>query len=230
MTVDGNALKARVEEFWGRLNKAAVRAGRAAQDIKVVPAVKTQPPEVINALCGLGFDTVGENRADEVVAKHGRLNDGIGVHFIGRLQTNKVRQIIDKVSMVQSLDRPSLAQELNKQAERRGVVMPVLVEVNMGGEAEKGGVSPDHAKDFVKSVLDSYGALKLCGIMCVLPIRAETKLYLHAAKLYDILCGVGGSAFRYLSMGMSEDFDVAVECGANMIRPGRVLTGDRIFR
>jgi len=148
-------------------------------------------------------------------------------HFIGRLQTNKVKYIIDKVSVIHSVDRPELAAEISRACRNKNIPnMDILIEVNMGGEESKGGVTIDNLLSFARSVSEKYDNITIKGLMPVLPINAPREMYLQAAALYDIFIREHPSA-DWLSMGMSDDFELAIACGSNMVRIGTAIFGQR---
>ncbi len=197
---------------------------KTAENVTVLAATKTIPPEEVEALFDAGIVTAGENRVQELVAKYDKVSRPIDWQFIGRLQTNKVKYIVDKVSLIQSVDSEKLAAEINKQAEKNGVVMPVLLEVNMGREAEKGGVMPENADDTCR-VFRTYENVRLDGLMCVFPKNASENLYSEAESLFNRLKEKYN--LKILSMGMSDDYVTALKHGANMIRLGRAIFGER---
>ena len=172
---------------------------------------------------------LGENRVQELVDKY---DERYTWHFIGRLQTNKVKYIVGKVALIHSLDRIELADEIEKQAKKHGIVQDCLVEVNMGGELSKGGVEPDKLFEFVDS-LKNYEHLRILGIMSVLP-NLEDKAalegeYQKLQQLYQQLKAKKQANLdvKYLSAGMTNDFEIALKYGSNMIRIGRLLFGER---
>ncbi len=195
-------------------------------DVRIVPATKTVPPEVINQLPELGIYEVGENKVQELLEKYDRVN-GITWHFIGNLQTNKVKYIVDKVAMIQSVDRIALAEEIDKRCGRIGKIMEVLIEVNIGREESKGGVLTEDFEELKTFVL-SKANLKLRGIMSVLPIDAPQDLYKQLYELKESLRKEVPGA-EILSLGMSDDYSKAIEQGSNMIRPGSILFGKRSY-
>lgn len=213
-----------------RIAAAAARAGRDAGEITLLAAVKSADVGEINYLHNaLGVCDVGENRVQQLTERYGALDkDGLRVHFIGSLQTNKVKYIIDKVSLIHSLDSLRLAEEIDKQAKKRGLVMDVLVEINSGSEESKGGVSPEEAYELCDAI-ERLEGIRLCGFMTMAP-RCETledyRPYFTATRR---LCDeiwyekLGRKEAPILSMGMSESFEMAVECGATMVRVGRGL-------
>ena len=211
-------------------NRNVKDVATCGHDIVLIAACKTQTKETVDELMSCAPDFVlGENRVQELTAKYDSRYDW---HFIGQLQTNKVKYIIDKVSLIHSLDRLELAKEIEKQAAKHGKVQSCLVEVNMGSELSKGGVAPEDAIDFIRSLKD-FGHIKVEGIMSVLPNLGDTE-ELHS--LYEKLYALYESAkeltqsnvdIKYLSAGMSGDYKIALAHGANMIRLGRIIFGER---
>jgi len=196
------------------------------EPVIIVAATKTVNTDIIGSLPGLGITIAGENRAQELIAKQAELPQ-IDWHFIGNLQTNKVRSIIDKVSLIQSVDRLKLAEVIQREAARINKAIDVLIEVNMGAEDSKSGIEVANAVEFALAV-SKLPNLRVKGLMTVLPIGAPEKIYADTRELYLQL----KSAFtgiKYLSMGMSGDYLTAVKYGANMIRLGSVLFGERNY-
>ena len=212
-----------------RLKAASQRWGHVPELIAVSKLV---PPDEINPLAKAGFLALGENRAQEIVGKYAYLDTSFSIHCIGRLQSNKVKYIIDKVCMIQSVDRMSLAQEIDKRALMRGIRMPVLVQVNIGNEAQKGGVAPEEALSLVRQCSALEG-LQVQGLMCIMPhISDETVLRPLFAKMRTLFENVRDEAIdhtdiRHLSMGMSADFELAAQEGATMVRVGSAIFGKR---
>lgn len=212
--------------------KIALAAERSdfGEEVRLVPATKTVPADVINRLPGLGVFSVGENRVQELLSKYDDVK-GIDWQFIGRLQTNKVKYIIDKVSLIHSVDRIELAREIDRCAGKRGKVQNILIEINMGSEESKGGITPEETEEFAGR-LSEFPNINLQGIMSILPnIDDSAKLrdyYLRLRGIYDSLKrSAYGRDVRYLSAGMSGDYEIAVECGANLVRIGSALFGKR---
>ena len=198
---------------------------------KLIAVTKTHPAEDILPLQNLGVTDIGENKVQEIMEKLPALEKNFQIHLIGRLQSNKVKYIIDHVCLIHSVDRLSLAQEIDRQAKKHGKVQDILIEVNIGGEEKKGGVAPAEVIDFAKEV-DKYPFVRLKGLMSVLPNVEKEALdafYLQLSKLYDTLkqTRLDNADIRYLSAGMSNDYDVAVKYGANIVRLGRALFGER---
>lgn len=212
-----------------RLETALEESGRNVQDVLVIGASKTMPLErILFVRDNTDVKIFGENRVQELLEKY---TPDVRWHFIGQLQTNKVKYIIDKVELIYSVDRLSLLQEIDRQAKKHGKVQDILIEVNIGGEEKKGGVAPAEVIDFAKEV-DKYPSVRLKGLMSVLPNVEKDVLnafYLQLSKLYDTLkqTRLDNADIRYLSAGMSNDYDVAVKYGANIVRLGRALFGER---
>ncbi len=212
-----------------RLETALEESGRSIKDVLVIGASKTMPLErILFVRDNTDVKIFGENRVQELLEKY---TPDVRWHFIGQLQTNKVKYIVDKVEIIHSVDRLSLLQEIDRQAKKHGKVQDILIEVNIGGEEKKGGVAPAEVIDFAKEV-DKYPSVRLKGLMSVLPNVEKDALnafYLQLSKLYDTLkqTRLDNADIRYLSAGMSNDYDVAVKYGANIVRLGRALFGER---
>ena len=212
-----------------RLETALEESGRSRKDVLVIGASKTMPIErILFVRDNTDVKIFGENRVQELLEKY---TPDVRWHFIGQLQTNKVKYIIDKVELIHSVDRISLLHEIDRQAKKHGKVQDILIEVNIGGEEKKGGVAPAEVIDFAKEV-DKYPSVRLKGLMSVLPNVEKDALnafYLQLSKLYDTLkqTRLDNADIRYLSAGMSNDYDVAVKYGANIVRLGRALFGER---
>lgn len=208
---------------------ACRQVGRSEEDVLIVAAVKSADAEEIDHLHRLGICNVGENRVQQLLEHYEAIDrEGLNVHFIGTLQTNKVKYIVDKVAMIQSLDSMKLATEINKRADRVGRVIDVLIEINSGEEENKSGVSPADAEQLALDILPLQN-IRLCGFMTMAP-RCETEA--EYVKYFDStkqLCEKiwYGTLQRtnapVLSMGMSESFIPAIKAGATVIRPGRSL-------
>lgn len=212
-----------------RLETVLEESGRNVKDVLVIGASKTMPLErILFVRDNTDVKIFGENRVQELLEKY---TPDVRWHFIGQLQTNKVKYIVDKVELIHSVDRLSLLQEIDRQAKKHGKVQDILIEVNIGGEEKKGGVAPAEVIDFAKEV-DKYPSVRLKGLMSVLPNVEKDALnafYLQLSKLYDTLkqTRLDNADIRYLSAGMSNDYDVAVKYGANIVRLGRALFGER---
>lgn len=194
--------------------------------VKIVAATKTRSAAEINELKKFGITAMGENRVQELLAKYDGL-DMPEVHFIGALQTNKVKYIADKVCMIQSVDRLELGREIEKRCDALGKVMDVLVEVNYGGEESKSGCRAEDCLPLIGE-LGRLPHVRVRGLMTVLPIGAGEEMYAGMRALFERAQREYGG-IEFLSMGMSDDYEIAIKHGANMIRPGTALFGARNY-
>lgn len=216
-----------------RLQNAADKSGRNAEDIILLAATKTVDAETVNYAISKGIKYIGENKVQEFLYK----NDGIvsaNRHFIGHLQTNKVKDIIDKVELIQSVDSVKLAKEISKQALKNGIEMDILLEVNIGGEESKWGFIPEKLEENLREIANLPG-LHIKGLMAIPPVcenmEENRKYFREMYKLFIDISSkkIDNSNMEILSMGMSDDFDIAVEEGATLIRLGTALFGRRIY-
>ncbi len=212
-----------LENIKSAIARAAARAGRDPAAIKIVGASKFREIGTLRELWSYGgVEAFGENRVQEFCSKY---DEDLTWDFIGRLQTNKVKYLIGKVRLIQSLDRLALADEIERLAIKHGVVQECLIEINSGEEANKGGLIDEEAEAFLKS-LEAYEHIKVRGLMAVAPQGIpEDELRACFSKVGELFRELGKNRedFDILSMGMSHDFELAVECGSTMIRPGRIL-------
>ena len=212
-----------------KVKSAAEECGRNLSDILIIGASKVMPKERVDFVnTHTDIHVFGENRVQELQEKY---DPAIEWHFIGQLQSNKVKYIIDKVSLIHSVDRISLAAEIDKQAAKRNKVQDYLIEVNMGAELSKGGVLPADVIAFAKEVT-AFSNIRLRGLMSVLPKVQGAELdnfYLQLRALYDTLklTELNNAEISYLSAGMSNDYAIAIKHGANIIRLGRAVFGER---
>ncbi len=201
---------------------------------KLIAVTKTHPAEEILPLQALGVMDIGENRVQEILEKLPFLKEKFHIHQIGRLQTNKVKYIIEDVCLIQSLDRLSLAQEIDRQAQKHGVVMPVLLQVSPAGEEQKGGMPPQEVRPFLETVRHMPG-LRVQGLMAVMPNTKDSTvldgLFGDMRTLFDRLKAEApqGVQMNELSMGMSGDYLLAARHGATMVRIGSALLGARNY-
>lgn len=206
--------------------RAAAAACERTDDITVLAATKTRNKSEIQTVISCGIADVGENRVQEFIAKYdeGAYN-GARTHFIGQLQSNKVKYIVGKVCLIHSLDSINTALEIEKYASGLGIVQDALIEINIGEEAVKGGVNAAEAVKFIKSIA-SFPHIKIRGIMCIPPAGEPPVPYFEKARaLYLSLRSEYGCDI--LSMGMSGDFEEAITFGATIIRLGTALFGER---
>ncbi len=221
------------EGVLNRLSAAAQRSGRDLKQITLLAATKTVDIDTINYAISKGISYIGENKVQELLLK----NDGVNAphrHFIGHLQTNKVKDIIDKVELIQSVDSIKLAKEISKQAVKRNINMDILLEVNIGAEESKWGFAPEEIIDAITEIADLPNIF-IKGLMAIPPVcenmEQNREFFRQMHKMFIDIGSkkIDNSSMEILSMGMSDDFDIAVEEGATLIRLGTVLFGRRIY-
>lgn len=215
---------------------AAIKSGRQRNDITFLSATKTVNVEYINYAISLGLKYIGENKVQELLQKYDGYNlNECSLHFIGHLQTNKVKQIVDKVDMIQSVDSIKLVDEISKQSLKHNKITHILLEVNIGGEENKSGVKPEMLEELCGYASQSEG-VKVRGIMAIPPICNSTKeISRYFSSMYNLFIDIKDKKLHnvnmdYLSMGMSSDYQEAILCGANMVRIGSSLFGERIYK
>ena len=216
------------------IDEAAKKSGRALCDITVIGVTKTVDTDSIKELISAGVTDIGENRVQEFLPKYENLKSvGARFHFIGHLQRNKVKFIIDKVEYIHSVDSLALAEEINRRAGAIGKKMKIFAEINIANEQSKFGILPKNALEFVENI-KKFTNLELVGLMCMPPLvdnPQQNRAYF--ALLRNILVDINKkflyySGVRHLSMGMTGDFRVAIEEGATMVRIGSGFFGERI--
>jgi pyridoxal phosphate enzyme (YggS family) len=216
-----------------RIAAACARAGRSPEEVNVIAVTKYVSPERIREALDAGILHIGESKAQTGVPKWEQLGERGTWHFIGHLQTNKVKQILGKFTYVHSLDRLSLANELEKRGEQAGVVTRCLVQVNISGEESKQGLNPEEVLPFLKEI-ESYQHIEVVGLMTMAPYvedPEETRwIFRTLREMRDQLQQekLANAPLQHLSMGMSNDFEVAVEEGATFVRIGTALVGNEM--
>ena len=229
MSIGGN-----IEYIQDLKKKAAERSGRSGDDVLLVAVTKLHSTDEINEAIHCGITDIGENKVQEIMDKYDRV-EPVRWHLIGHLQTNKVKYIIDKVSMIHSVDSLKLAQEINKRAQQHGLVMDILIQVNSAMEESKFGITTDETGQMIKDILDNCPNVRIRGLMCIAPFEDnpdDARVYFaEVKKLYDKYGQIDHPMldFKYLSMGMSNDFEVAIEEGSNLIRVGTSIFGARDY-
>jgi len=227
-------IKKNIEGIREKISESAAAAGRDGSDVILVAVSKTRDPEEINTAIDAGITDIGENKVQEIMDKYDDIKP-VRWHMIGHLQTNKVKYIIDKVDMIHSVDSIKLAKEINKRAKAKDLVMDILVQINPAEEESKFGVSIDGAGDLVREILATCENIRIRGLMSVAPIAEDprdVKPYFDGVKAkYDELAAIDDPKldFKYLSMGMSHDFAVAIEAGSNLVRVGSAIFGERDY-
>ena len=220
-----------IAEVREEIAQACARAGRKPQSVTLVAVSKYQTTERIAEAIAAGLTTFGENHAQELTEKKTFFEQhGCKVHFIGQLQSNKIKYVCGFADLIESVDRQNLASQINQKAETRGVVQDIFIQVNIGAEDQKGGV-PDEDLDSFAESLEHFANLRLRGLMCVPPaVEAEqARAYFQKMRAhYEKLCmRFDPTVFDTLSMGMSHDFTVAIEEGATQVRVGTRIFGAR---
>lgn len=218
-----------------RIAEAAVKSGRKPEDITLMAVTKTVQPMFINHAIEYGIDLIGENKVQEFLSKEEFLKlDNCKAHLIGHLQTNKVRQIVGKVDMIQSVDSIKLANEINKQSLKREFVTKCLVEVNIGAEENKTGLDKELLEETLYQISE-LNNIKVCGLMTVPPIcDSEKELNGYFSKMYQMFVDIRDKkidniSMDILSMGMSSDYENAILNGADLVRVGSAIFGPRIY-
>ncbi|MBR4761592.1 MAG: YggS family pyridoxal phosphate-dependent enzyme [Clostridia bacterium] len=216
-----------------KIAAAAEKSGRKPSDITLLAATKTVDVNVINHAVESGIKYIGENRVQEFLSKE---PDYLPVHkhFIGHLQTNKVKDIVGRVELIHSVDSFRLAKEISKQSAKLGITSDILIEINVGGEQSKFGFSPDNALEGAIEI-SALQNLRIKGLMAIPPVCEEpaqnVKFFDKLYKLFIDIKGqkIDNNNIDILSMGMSDDYEAAIACGANMVRLGTALFGRRNY-
>ena len=215
--------------------QAAVKSGRNPDDVRFMAVTKTVDSLYINHALSLGVDLIGENRVQEFLGKRDELNlEGVEKHLIGHLQTNKVRQIVGEVDMIDGVDSVKVAKEIGKVSIKKGITTDVLVEVNIGGEESKFGLDPLQLNETIHEMSEIEG-IKICGLMAIPPICTNEE---ENRKFFSNMCTMfldikakklDNVSMNILSMGMSDDYVSAILEGSTMVRVGSSLFGRRVY-
>ena len=232
MTVSENYL-----EIEKRKNAAAVRSGRKLEDVLLLAVTKTHTPEEINEAIDAGATDIGENKVQEILEKYDSVKP-VRWHLIGHLQTNKVKNVIDKVVMIHSVDSVKLAGEIDKRARAAGIVMDVLLQVNIADEETKTGLPVSELFTVIDDIAGRLHNIRIRGLMCIPPAGdtpEDARCYFaQARELFERMKTLSYDEEYYkpdiLSMGMSGDFEVAIEEGSNLVRVGSSIFGRRSYR
>ena len=218
-----------------RIAEAAEKVGKKREDITLLAATKTVDVETINYAISLGLDHIGENRVQELLSKYDNYNlNDCSLQFIGHLQSNKVRQIVGKVDLIQSVDSVKLAKEVSRQSVLHNVNTDILIEVNIGCEENKSGISPEKLENLIYEI-KNFDNISIKGLMCIPPICENTqKICDYFSKMHKYFIDISSKnidniSMDVLSMGMSSDYYEAILSGANMVRVGSALFGARDY-
>ena len=237
-TVDENRLKA-VEDNYksvkSRVEEAALKAGRNPADVRLMAVTKTVESVYINKVLDLGADLIGENRVQEYLGKKDELHlDNVEKHLIGHLQTNKVKQIVGEVDMIESVDSVKLATEINRVSKNKGLVTNILVEVNVGKEDSKSGIYIEQLEELLNEIA-LMSNIKVKGLMTIPPIcDSEKEVSQYFSTMYQSFIDIRDKKIdnidmEILSMGMSGDFEAAIANGSNLVRVGSSIFGARKY-
>jgi len=215
-----------------RIRSLALQAGRNPEDIILVAVTKTWPVETIEEVIRAGARVLGENYVQEALPKVEAIGNRVEWHFIGHLQSNKAKLVTGRFNMIESVDSVSLAKELNKQAEKQGIDVDVLVEVNLAGEESKSGIKPEEIERFLREI-SQFKRIKVKGLMTIPPYFSNPEdsrpYFKRLRELKGKLANMSipDISLQHLSMGMSNDFEVAIEEGATIVRVGTAIFGVR---
>ena len=227
-------LKDHLELVEKNITKACERVGRDRSEVTLIAVSKTKPVEMLQEVYDAGVRDFGENKVQEICEKYDKLPADIKWHMIGHLQRNKVKQVIDKVALIHSVDSYRLAQEISVQAQKKGITMPILVEVNIAGEESKFGISADDTIQLVEEIA-ALPNLKIQGLMTIAPYvvdAEENRLYFRQIKQLSVDIknkNIDNVCMDILSMGMTGDYEVAIEEGATIVRVGTGIFGARNY-
>lgn len=222
-----------LEQIEKRIHAACERAGRTRDSVLLLAVSKTHPPETIRQAVSLGLTHFGENKIQEAKAKIPNSPGKARWHFIGHLQSNKCRDAVELFEMIQGVDSLAIAQEINKRAEQAGKTMPILLEINVAGEGSKFGYQPEQMLADLKAI-NTLPRLEIHGLMAIppySPLPDKSRPYFQSLRELKERAEAGlGAPLPHLSMGMSGDFEIAIEEGATIVRVGTALFGERLKR
>ena len=229
-----NYIAENIKAVEAKVAAAAERSGRKREDILLLAVSKTKPVEVIRQAVECGLTALGENKVQEIMDKYEPMGEGVHWHLIGHLQTNKVKYIIDKVDMIHSVESLKLAEEIEKRAAAKELVMDILVEVNVADEESKFGIIPEKAEEFIREI-SKKEHLRVRGLMTVAPFvenSEENREYFRQMKQLQVDINakkIDNIEMDVLSMGMTGDYEVAIEEGATIVRVGTGIFGERDY-
>ena len=227
-------LKDNIERIKEEIDTLLNKSGRNSDDMTLIAVTKTVDVDTINQAIELGITDIGENRVQELEKKIEAIGDHVNYHLIGHLQTNKVKYIIDKVKLIHSLDRISLAKELDKRAKMNDMSIDTLVQINVAEEDSKFGLEVSQVLPFIEEVL-KFDNIRIRGIMTIAPYTDDKVLLRNVFRtMYQLKEKISNRNYEnlsmdYLSMGMTNDYEIAIEEGSNMIRVGTGIFGDRNY-
>ncbi|MBE6840260.1 MAG: YggS family pyridoxal phosphate-dependent enzyme [Ruminococcus sp.] len=213
------------------INEAVAKYRNPDEKVSLMAVTKTVEPEYINYAVSKGVTLLGENRVQEYQSKKDYYDKSAEVHFIGHLQTNKVKYIIDSVKLIQSVDSIKLALEIDRLSEKSSKITDILCEVNIGGEESKGGIDRNEAKELIYQMSELKN-IRVCGLMTIPPPYESEKFLYEMKMLYDDISAenINNVKMNILSMGMSNDYETAIKYGSTLVRIGTGLFGNRIYK
>ncbi|MEF9984297.1 MAG: YggS family pyridoxal phosphate-dependent enzyme [Oscillospiraceae bacterium] len=228
-----NYISERVKYIKENINDAALVSGRNPNEISLMAVTKTRTTDEVNAAINAGVTLLGENRAQELLEKFDSYNKQCQIHFIGHLQTNKVKSIIDKVTMIHSVDSLKLAEEINKHSLKLGKIMDILIEVNIGNEITKSGVLKEQVLELLYSI-NNMKNINVLGLMTIPPKCDETQSEKYFSDMYKLYVDIRSKNIdninmNVLSMGTSDDYKTAVKYGSNIVRIGKAMFAPEII-
>ena len=227
------SIKENLEHVNENITNALRRSGRN-DSVQLITVSKTVDTDRIREAISYGVTDIGENKVQELDSKISELGDIVNYHMIGSLQTNKVKNIIDKVKLIHSLDRLALAKELDKRAKQKNIVIDTLIQVNVAKEETKSGFSVEEVIPFIEKAI-TLDNIKIRGLMTIAPNSEDTNLLRNVFRtLYELKEDIKGRNYKevnmdFLSMGMTHDYEIAIEEGSNMIRVGTGIFGKRNY-
>jgi pyridoxal phosphate enzyme (YggS family) len=232
-------IKENIDNILEKIKVAAEKSGRKSEDIILIAVSKTVDWEKAKEAVEAGVNNLGENRVQEITNKYEQfdnlnLNSNVNWHMIGHLQKNKVKYIIDKVNLIHSVENLELANEINKRAAQHNLISNVLIELNIGEEESKFGISDENVIEFVKS-LEQFEHIKVLGLMTVAPYAENPEdvrwVFKKMKEIYNNISNINlrNTEMKYLSMGMTNDFEIAIEEGSNIVRIGTAIFGARDY-
>lgn len=236
MTTEGRkiSIEKNILQIKENIGNALKKSGREGDEVQLIAVTKTVDINRINEAIEAGITSIGENRTNEIEEKYNLIGSKVDFHMIGHLQTNKVKNIIGKTKLIHSLDRISLAKELDKRSKRNNIVTDVLLQVNVAEEENKFGLKVDEVLYFIEDILELTN-IRVRGLMTIAPYT-EDRSYLRNVfrSLYKLSEDIKtrnyeGLSMDYLSMGMSNDYEIAIEEGSNMVRVGSSIFGKRNY-
>ncbi len=227
-------LKNNLEQVKENIKAACERSGRSYEDVTLIAVSKTKPLSDIEELITYGVAEFGENKVQELTEKYENVSTNVNWHLIGHLQTNKVKYIVDKATLIHSVDSVKIAAEIEKEAAKKGVISNILIQVNIACEDTKFGIDKSEIYDLINEIKD-FSHVRIKGLMTIAPfVENPEENRVHFRNLYQLLLDIKSKNIdnidmSILSMGMTNDYEVAIEEGATMVRVGTGIFGERNY-